>query len=172
MNVHVTDLQAHYKQVRRRVRVQTAGATQLYDKPIGPIRVVPRDVLRVNSVPTSVETFRSVRDAALRKYNMTLEQFNGPQRFAEFVRCRHEVWYHVQKNTKLSLPRIGQLSGGRDHTTIMNGIARYKVNVLGEHSPRIARKRVYELARYAANKDDNSRKRSGKKRRPAALVEG
>ena len=40
----------------------------------------------------------------------------------DLVRIRHVAMYLVRGNTLLSLPRIGELIGRRDHTTIMHGI--------------------------------------------------
>lgn len=41
-------------------------------------------------------------------------------------RARHKCWWLAKQHTSLSLPAIGRMFGGRDHTTIMHGIAMHE----------------------------------------------
>ncbi|MBA3724361.1 MAG: chromosomal replication initiator protein DnaA [Candidatus Levybacteria bacterium] len=55
-------------------------------------------------------------------YNVKPTQLKGPKRNAALVRARQVAMYLIQKELKLTLVDIGNLLGGRDHTTIMHGV--------------------------------------------------
>ncbi|MBL4890474.1 MAG: hypothetical protein JKX91_01335, partial [Rhizobiaceae bacterium] len=42
------------------------------------------------------------------------------------VQPRYEAYWLIKRNTSLTLPTIGRLLGGRDHTTILHGVRRYE----------------------------------------------
>lgn len=55
-------------------------------------------------------------------YNIKLTQIKSPKRDASLVKARQIAMYLLQKELKLTLVEIGNLLGGRDHTTIMHGV--------------------------------------------------
>ena len=54
-------------------------------------------------------------------YNIKPIQIKSPKRSAHLVRCRQVCMYLLKTKLKLSYAEIGNLLGGRDHTTIMHG---------------------------------------------------
>ena len=56
-------------------------------------------------------------------YNLTPSQLTGKSREGQLVLARHIAMYLI-RNMIIDLPlaKIGQMFGGRDHTTVMNGI--------------------------------------------------
>ncbi|KZY05254.1 MULTISPECIES: helix-turn-helix domain-containing protein [unclassified Sulfitobacter] len=61
-----------------------------------------------------------------REAGVSVDMLRGGDRTKRACRHRHEVMLRLKEETDLSLPAIGRLLGGRDHTTIMNGIERAK----------------------------------------------
>ena len=53
-------------------------------------------------------------------YNVSIDDLCGQSRQHELVTARQIAMYLCRELTDLSLPRIGQLFGGRDHTTVMH----------------------------------------------------
>ena len=50
----------------------------------------------------------------------------GQSRFCEVVLARHEAMWKVRQECALSLPHIGRIFGGRDHTTVLYGIRKHQ----------------------------------------------
>jgi chromosomal replication initiator protein len=72
-----------------------------------------------------------------KKYGREVKQtqLKGPKREASLVRARQVAMYVLQFELKLTLVEIGNLLGGRDHTTIMHGVE--KTEKLVENKDRI-----------------------------------
>ncbi len=60
-----------------------------------------------------------VRETA-KYYNITLDELLGPSRRRPLVNARQIAMYIHRELTDLSLPRIGDIFGGRDHTTVLH----------------------------------------------------
>ena len=52
-------------------------------------------------------------------YDLALDDLYGPSRAQQIATARQIAMYLCRELTSLSLPKIGQLFGGRDHTTVM-----------------------------------------------------
>ena len=52
-------------------------------------------------------------------FNIALDDLYGPSRAQQIATARQIAMYLCRELTPLSLPKIGQLFGGRDHTTVM-----------------------------------------------------
>lgn len=59
-------------------------------------------------------------------FNIKSTQLKGPRREATLVRARHLCMYLLYTDLKITFVEIGNLLGGRDHTTIMHGVDRIK----------------------------------------------
>lgn len=59
-------------------------------------------------------------------YNIDEDSIKSARRTKDIVRPRHMISYLAAKFTKASLPHIGRLLGGQDHTTILHGIRKMK----------------------------------------------
>lgn len=57
-------------------------------------------------------------------YNVKPTQLKSPKRDAFLVRPRHVAMYLLKKQMGLTYVEIGNLLGGRDHTTIMHGVGK------------------------------------------------
>ena len=54
-------------------------------------------------------------------FNLSAKDLTGPKRQKELVLPRHIAMFILAEDLKLTVERIGQLLGGRDHTTVMHG---------------------------------------------------
>lgn len=70
-------------------------------------------------------TYREIERKACIVFGVRPSQLHGAQRSREIVFARQFVMYWAARLTKLSLPQIGRLMGGRDHTTILHGKSAY-----------------------------------------------
>lgn len=55
-------------------------------------------------------------------YNIKATQLKGPKRDASLVRARQVAMYLLYTELKMTYAEVGNLLGGRDHTTIMHGV--------------------------------------------------
>jgi len=55
-------------------------------------------------------------------FHVTIPELESPSRRQPLARARQVAMYLCRQLTDLSLPRIGTLFGGRDHTTVMHGV--------------------------------------------------
>ncbi len=65
-----------------------------------------------------------VVSAVARHYNLSEEELIGRSRRQAVSRPRQLAMYLIREETGTSLPQIGELLGGRDHTTILHGCAK------------------------------------------------
>ncbi|MBI4035668.1 chromosomal replication initiator protein DnaA [Candidatus Daviesbacteria bacterium] len=54
-------------------------------------------------------------------FDVSLKDLTGPKRQKELVLPRHLTMYLLSEELRLTVEKIGQILGGRDHTTIMHG---------------------------------------------------
>jgi len=62
----------------------------------------------------------SIMDTTAAYFDITVDELCGPSRNRNLVNARQIAMYLCRELTELSLPKIGQLFGGRDHTTVMH----------------------------------------------------
>jgi chromosomal replication initiator protein len=55
-------------------------------------------------------------------FAVSIPELEGPSRRQPLARARQVSMYLCRQLTDLSLPRIGTLFGGRDHTTVLHGV--------------------------------------------------
>ena len=55
-------------------------------------------------------------------YNIKPTQLKGPKRDASLVKARQITMYLLKKELNMTLVEIGNILGGRDHTTVMHGV--------------------------------------------------
>ncbi len=67
-----------------------------------------------------------VIETVARFYNISVADMVSPSRNKELVQPRQIAMYLIRQETDASLPEIGSLLGGRDHTTILHGVERIK----------------------------------------------
>ena len=57
-------------------------------------------------------------------YNLTSSQLTGKTRTGQIALARHIAMYLIRINIDVPLTKVGTTFGGRDHTTVMNGISK------------------------------------------------
>ncbi len=65
-------------------------------------------------------------------YNISVPEIVSAGRNKELVQPRQVAMYLIRQETDASLPEIGGLLGGRDHTTVMHGVERVKERLESE----------------------------------------
>ena len=63
-------------------------------------------------------------DAICAEYGVTFEDIASPSRIPKYTKPRFLVCRMLREEMGWSLPRIGRLLGGRDHTTILSAVRR------------------------------------------------
>lgn len=117
-----SELMANYASVRARlwrpqkrnmVPARVRLARTLYVHPIGPTKPVRRGI-------TSAAILAALSSqTGLQEYELA-----APSRTAIVVRARNAGYLVARRKTKKSLPQIGEMFGGKDHTTVLHGIRR------------------------------------------------
>jgi chromosomal replication initiator protein len=80
-----------------------------------------REVLDGILMPAPDLSPQSILSTVARHYHLSEEQLTGPGRARALSVPRQLAMYLIREETGTSLPQIGQLLGGRDHTTILHG---------------------------------------------------
>ena len=70
-------------------------------------------------------------------FNLTPKDLTGPRRQKELVLPRHIIMYILSEEMGMTVEKIGQILGGRDHTTVMHG--RDKVRLLINNNREVQR---------------------------------
>jgi chromosomal replication initiation ATPase DnaA len=70
---------------------------------------------------------QEILKAVVQATNVPMHDLNSHRRQWTCVEARQLAFWFMRHFTNMSLPQIGQVVGGRDHTTIMHGI--HKVNM-------------------------------------------
>ena len=65
-------------------------------------------------------TCESIKQAVCKKYNIKLSDMESSTRKREVTHPRQIAMYITREMTEMSLPKIGQSFGGRDHTTVLH----------------------------------------------------
>ena len=84
--------------------------------------------------PRSV-TCEDVLNAVSAYYSVTVEDLVGPRRSRNITVPRQMIMYLSRLLTDTSLPKIGDMLGGRDHSTVLHGCA--KIESLIQTAPPI-----------------------------------
>ena len=90
-------------------------------------RTALKDLLSIQNRQISVENIqKAVADFYELTHNaqetVTLDDLTGPSRSRVLVNARQIAMYLCRELTDLSLPKIGQQFGGRDHTTVLHAV--------------------------------------------------
>jgi len=79
-----------------------------------------------SSRPTSVE---EIQQQVAQSFGISRAELVGSSRAATPLRARQVAIFLTRDLTDLSLPQIGRLYGGRDHTTVLNSLRRVEANL-------------------------------------------
>jgi chromosomal replication initiator protein len=128
------------KQVQSNVRELEGALTRLIatsDMTGRPISVqFARDTL-VDLVGRRTHiTPSQVIETVAKFYNISVPEIVSASRSRELVQPRQVAMYLIRQETDASLPEIGGLLGGRDHTTVIHGVERIKERLENEEQLR------------------------------------
>jgi chromosomal replication initiator protein len=98
--------------------------------------VVPR------SRPSKATSVEEIQQRVAERYGISRAELVGSSRAATPLRARQVAIFLTRDLTDLSLPQIGRLYGGRDHTTVLNSLRRVEAGL--DDDPELAEK-VREL---------------------------
>ena len=90
------------------------------------IRNLPPTVENISSYlnkPTSstIKDPKKIISIICKHFDLNLKELTGPKRQKGLVLPRHITMYILSEDLNLTMEKIGQLLGGRDHTTVMHG---------------------------------------------------
>ena len=81
-----------------------------------------------SSGPVKV-TSHLIQEIIANQYNISIEDLSSPKRMRSISFPRQIAMYLCRELTNLSLPKIGQEFGGRDHTTVMHAYDKIQNNI-------------------------------------------
>ena len=91
-------------------------------------------------IPNQTDNLELIRDFIAKQFKTSVEELRSKCRKREVAFPRQVAMYLLREESELSLPKIGELLGGRDHTTIMYG--HDKITDLLERDKNLRRKIV------------------------------
>ncbi len=77
------------------------------------------DLMPDAATPVDAQT---IMDAAAGYFKITIEDLTGSSRVANIATARQIAMYLCRELTDMSLPKIGQKFGGRDHSTVLHAV--------------------------------------------------
>lgn len=96
---------------------------------MGLAEVVLKDLV-LSDDPVHI-TVATIQQETADYYAVTVDDLCGSSRSRQLVTARQIAMYLCRELTDLSLPKIGQAFGGRDHTTVMHADRKIR-QLLGE----------------------------------------
>jgi chromosomal replication initiator protein len=109
-------------------------------KPLSPELIA--ELIPNRSQPNGPTTVEEIQQQVAASFGISRAELVGTSRAATPLRARQVAILLTREATDLSLPQIGRLYGGRDHTTILNSLRRAEATLSGDDD---LAKRVSEL---------------------------
>ena len=100
------------------IRVSAFASLNRQGVDIGLAEIVLRDLIPDSA--TSEITAPTIMAVVAEFFGVTMDELCGPGKTKALAQSRQIAMYLCRELTDLSLPRIGQTFGGRDHTTVMH----------------------------------------------------
>jgi chromosomal replication initiator protein len=100
------------------IRVTAFASLNRQGVDIGLAEIVLRDLIPDSA--TSEITAATIMAVTAEFFGVTIDELCGPGKTKALAQSRQIAMYLCRELTDLSLPRIGQTFGGRDHTTVMH----------------------------------------------------
>lgn len=80
-------------------------------------------------------SMQSICEEVARKHGVSIDELRSHRRHKEVIAARHEAMWRCRHETLASLPMIGRALGGRDHTTILNGVRKHAARLAKGGTP-------------------------------------
>jgi chromosomal replication initiator protein len=74
--------------------------------------------------PKSHPSAQAILDVVCRHFRISLDEVTGPSRSRDVTFARHVAMYLLRLRAQRSFTQIGQLFGGRDHSTVLTACRR------------------------------------------------
>lgn len=74
----------------------------------------------------SPSAWRVIVSEVCQKHGVSYLELCSHRRNHQLVNARHEAAYRLHTETTMSTPQIGKKLGGRDHTTILNSLRKFR----------------------------------------------
>ncbi|MFI9823210.1 chromosomal replication initiator protein DnaA [Streptomyces sp. NPDC052013] len=102
------------------IRVTAFASLNRQPVDLGLTEIVLKDLIPGGDDATPEITSTAIMSATADYFGLTVEDLCGSSRGRQLVTARQIAMYLCRELTDLSLPKIGALFGGRDHTTVMH----------------------------------------------------
>ncbi|PIE99599.1 MAG: chromosomal replication initiator protein DnaA, partial [Propionibacterium sp.] len=99
------------------IRVTAFASLNQQDVDVELAKNVLKDIIPTETLQVSAKTILAQTSAY---FEVSIDELTGPNRSQAIAQARQISMYLCREMTDLSLPKIGQLFGGRDHTTVMH----------------------------------------------------
>lgn len=106
------------------IRVTAFASLNRQGVDLGLAEIVLRDLIPSETNPEITAAAIMAQTATF--FGLTMEDLCGTSRSSSFVEARQIAMFLCRELTELSLPKIGQTFGGRDHTTVMHAERKVK----------------------------------------------
>jgi chromosomal replication initiation ATPase DnaA len=118
----------HYRGVHQRLNQRPPPKVQLEEVALVPVETVENLSIPPHEEPIEVPrlTVRAITIAVCRRYHLRPSDIASPRRDGLVLMPRHIVCYLARRLTVQSMPHIGRILGGRDHTTILFAVNKIK----------------------------------------------
>ena len=116
MKSNIRELEGAYNKIIAFSRLNNVAVTEEITKE------ALKDVIYPDQ--SRIITIQTVMDAVCEHYNLRKTDILSKKRNAEIVRPRQIVMYLARTYTNTTLNEIAQALGGKDHSTVMNGVDR------------------------------------------------
>ena len=105
------------------IRVTAFASLNQQEVDLALAETVLKDLIPAETIQVSPQAILNHTSAY---FDVSMDDLLGPNRSQMLVQARQISMYLCREMTDLSLPKIGQLFGGRDHTTVMHAYRKIK----------------------------------------------
>ncbi|MEU0456365.1 chromosomal replication initiator protein DnaA [Streptomyces sp. NPDC006129] len=130
------------------IRVTAFASLNRQPVDLGLTEIVLKDLIPGGEDSTPEITSTAIMSATADYFGLTIEDLCGSSRGRQLVTARQIAMYLCRELTDLSLPKIGALFGGRDHTTVMHADRKIR-NLMAE------RRSIYNQVTELTNRIKN-----------------
>ncbi|MFF5252428.1 chromosomal replication initiator protein DnaA [Streptomyces leeuwenhoekii] len=130
------------------IRVTAFASLNRQPVDLGLTEIVLKDLIPGGEDSTPEITSTAIMGATADYFGLTVEDLCGSSRGRQLVTARQIAMYLCRELTDLSLPKIGALFGGRDHTTVMHADRKIR-NLMAE------RRSIYNQVTELTNRIKN-----------------
>jgi chromosomal replication initiator protein len=98
----------------------------------------------VNTNKKKEITVDLIKDMVSKEFNIRIDDFDSKKRTREIAFPRQVAMYLTRELTDLSLPKIGDEFGGRDHTTVIHAYDKITNDMKNDMSLKIKIEKIIE----------------------------